>query len=173
MLSALLVAVLLTVPLASGVIANPSSIDTLSSSDLYFTVHNPTQSYLINVTVILPPSLTPVGLDTNLSRSSDFVTAGRDSYRAEWLLALASEGTILLGMAVNPSGGPKVLNLAIQETFDDGSHSNSTLAVNLVCPCLLGVDVRYLAYVAVGLVLLLPVFEVVLHRTKPQQRANG
>jgi hypothetical protein len=173
LLSVLLVAFLVTVPLTSGVVVSPSSIETLSSSDLHLTVHNPTQSYLINVTVILPLSLTPVGYNTDSGRWNTLATAGKDSFRIQWLGALAAGGTVVLGLAVDPKGGPRLLNLTIQETYDDGARSNSTQSISLVCPCLLGIDVRYLSYGAVGLVLLLPALEVLLLRTKTLRRHDS
>jgi hypothetical protein len=117
-----------------------------------------------DVTLSLPQQLTPVGFDTNSGRWSTFATAGRNSYRIEWLGALPSGKTVLLGVAVNPAGGPRILNLTIWEAYDDGTSSQSTETVNLVCPCLLGVDVRYLAYGTIGLVLLLPAMEVMIHK---------
>lgn len=166
-------ALLITVPSASGVVVSPTSIETLSSSDLHLTIHNPTQSYLINVTVILPLSLTPVGLDTDSGRWNTIATAGRDSFRVQWLGAVAAGGTVVLGLAVDPKGGPRLLNLTIHETYDNGARSNSTQSISLVCPCLLGIDVRYLAYGTVGLVLLLPALEVLLLRAKVLRRQDN
>ena len=161
----LLIGILLTVPVSSGVLVYPSSIETLSSSDLSITVHNSRQSYLFNVTVSLPPQLNPVGSNTNSGRWATLLTAGKNSYRVEWLGALAPGATVLLGLAVTPNGGSRVLNLSVQETYNDGASSNSTHSIDLVCPCLFGIDVRYLAYGAIALVLLLPAFEVALHGT--------
>jgi hypothetical protein len=172
MLSVLLVVVLLAAPLSSGVVVQPSNIETLSSSDVYLTIHNQTQRYLINVTASLPPQLVPVGATSN-GRWNHIVTTGKNSYEVQWLGALASGGTAILGVAVSPTGGPRVLNLTIQESYDDGTRSNSTQQINLVCPCLLGIDVRYLAYGAIALVLLLPAFELVLYRASVLKRQSS
>jgi hypothetical protein len=173
LLSALLVAFLLASSVSSGVVVYPTSIETLSSSDLRLTVHNPTQSYLVNVTVTLPLSVSPIGFNTNSGRWYTSATLVKDSYRIVWLGAVSPGATVLLGLAVDPSGGPRVFNLSIWETYDDGVHSNSTQSVNLVCPCLFGIDVRYLAYDAIALVLLLPAFEFVLHRAKILKRQDS
>jgi hypothetical protein len=169
----LLISILLTVPLTSVVVVYPGSIETLSSSDLGITVHNSRQAYLVNVTLSLPLQLTPVGFNTNSGRWYTSATAGRDSYRVEWLGAVASGKTVLLGAAVTPTGGPRVLELTIRETYDDGTSTNSTQSISLVCPCFFGVDVRYAAYGAIGLVLLLPAIEVMLHRTKVLKRQSS
>lgn len=168
----LLIAVLLTIPATSGVAVSPSSIETLSSSDLGLTIHNSRQSYLFNVTVSLPLQLRPVGFNTNSGRWATLASLGKDSYRVEWLGALPPGATVLLGLAVTPTGGPRVLNLSIQETYNDGGRSNSTQSINLVCPCLLGIDARYLAFETIGLVLMLPVVEVLLFRAGVLERQS-
>src|SRR5438445_12588578 len=149
----------------SGVAIYPRSIETLSSSDLGITVHNSRQNYLRNVTVSLPLQLSPGGFNTNSGRWTTFVSSGKNSYRVEWLGAVAPGATVLLGLAVTPTGGPRVLNLSVQETYNDGASSNSTHSIEIVCPCLFGIDVRFLVYGAIALVLLLPAFDVELHRT--------
>ncbi len=169
----LLVGLLLTVPVSSGVLVYPRNIETLSSSDLGINLHNSGQSYLFNVTVSLPLQLTPVGFNTNSGRWATLLTAGKNSYRVEWLGALAPGATVLLGLAVTPTGAPGVLNLTVQETYVDGLRSNSTQSINLVCPCLFGIDVRYLAFGTIALVLLLPVIEVTIHRTGVMKRRSS
>ena len=144
----------------------PTSIETLASSDLYLTVHNSRQSYLISLNATLPLSITPVGLGSDSGRWYASVTTGKDSYRIEWLGGIAPGATDVLELAVSPSGGPRVFNLAILETYNDGTNSNSTQSISLECPCLLGTDARYLAYDAIALVLLLPALEIILHKTK-------
>ncbi len=172
MLSVLLVTLLVIVPPRSGVAIYPRSIETLSSSDLGITVHNSRQNYMINVTVSLPLQLSPVGFNTNSGRWATFVSLVENSYRVEWLGALAPGTTVLLGLAVTPTGGPRVLNLTVQETYDDAVSSASTHSINVVCPCIFGLDTRYLAYGTIALVLLLPVIEVTLHRTGALKRQS-
>ncbi len=172
LLSVLLVTLLVVVPPMSGVAIYPSSIETLSSSDLGITVHNSRQNYLINVTVSLPLQLSPVGFNTNSGRWVTFVSPGKNSYGVEWLGALAPGTTVLLGLAVTPTGGPRVLNLTVQETYDDAVSSTSTQSINVVCPCIFGIDARYLAYGTIALVLLLPVIEITLHRTGVLKRQS-
>jgi hypothetical protein len=173
LLSAPLVAILLAVSSAIGVVVYPTSIETLSSSDLHLTVHNPTQSYLVTVNATLPLSITPVGLGSDSGRWYPSVTAGKDSYTIEWLGGLAPGATDVLGVAVSPTGGPRVFNLTILETYNDGTHSNSTQSMSLVCPCLLGTDARYLAYDAIALVLILPALEIILHRARVLKRRDS
>src|SRR5207245_10353512 len=134
--------------------------------------HNSMQNYLRNVTVALPLQLSPGGFNTNSGRWTTFVSSAKNSYRVEWLGAVAPRATVLLGLAVTPTGGPGVLNLTVQETYDDRVSSTSTQSINVVCPCIFGIDARYLTYETIGLVLLLPVIEVTLHRTGVLKRQS-
>jgi hypothetical protein len=173
LLSALLVAILLAVSPSSSVVVYPTSIETLSSSDLYVTIHNLTQSFLVSVNVTVPLSIRPVGFSSNSGRWYTSVTAGTDSYRIEWMGGLAPGATDVLGLAVSPAGGPSVFSLTIQEAYYDGTRSNLTQSMKLECPCFLGTDARYLAYDAIALVLLLPAFEIILHKTRVLKRQDS
>src|SRR5712692_2578984 len=81
----LILVVLAGSPASTSIVTvSPAQLDTNSSPDVYYTVHNPGPGLLFNVTMTLPAALRPVGFFESSGRWAPTARAIPGGYSISW-----------------------------------------------------------------------------------------
>jgi hypothetical protein len=153
----------LLVPQAASASATvqPDKLQTLSGDNIYFTVLNGKSTPLFNITMTLPSLLAPAGFYSSAGRWSYTVTLERNAFRVAWLGGpVGPNQSVILGVAVIVPAYTGTYNLTINSNYPGNAIDSSSLQLTILCPCVLGIDIRSLSYSLVVVVLLLPLIEI-------------
>ncbi len=156
----------------SGATVSPARLDTDSSENVYYTVYNQSSIPLFNVSVTLPPGLTPVGAIANTGKWYPIARAvSGEGYAVSWFGGPIEPGqAATFGIAILTPGKPSAFTSNVILAYSTNQTTTSSVTLTVGCPCFLGIDLRYFAYWLVGGVFILPVLELGLSQVRKRVR---
>ncbi len=171
----LILVVLAGSPASTSIVTvSPAQLDTNSSPDVYYTVHNPGPGLLFNVTMTLPAALRPVGFFESSGRWAPTARAIPGGYSISWFGGPIQPGNAAdFGLALLAPPRPGSFTSSVLLVYSANQTTASSVVLTVDCPCLLGIDMRYFAYWLIVGVLVLPLLELaVLRLQKPAPGDN-